>query len=554
MLYDHLGRPVKTTQLTKEVADASVAGVRTVWHDSVANNLTPTTLASILLKVDQGDIIEYLTLAEEMEERDMHYSSVLGTRKLAVTGLDVMVESVSDDSKDVEIADAVRELVKKNTFDSMLPAPMDAIGKSYSVTEIMWDRSGNRWTPAEYKWRDPRFFQFDLTTKDELRMRDDEDLVNGVPLAPFKFIVHRPQIKMGVTIRCGIARMVCVGYMLKGYTLKDWWAFMEVFGMPWRVGKYPPKASKEQKDALLAAVRQMGADAACTIPEDMMIDIIESSKTSGGDKLFSGSADWVDKQISKAVLGQTASTEGTPGRLGNEELQSEVRDDIKKSDAKQLSATISRDLIKPFVDLNFGPQEEYPTFRLVIEEKKDLKLLSEALGPFIDRGLRVQSSLILDEFGYPEAEDGAEILQPIRSAGQPQTAPAEPEGDVDEVTLQREQKAALVEICRRIKRGDQISSEERQLFIASMALAANKSGSDSDEIDRLVTNELDDWRQVMDPVLQPIIDHAESSDSFVAFLEGLEAALANIDTKKFQERLATMTLIARGRGDATDEV
>lgn len=553
MLYDHLNRPIKSSQLTKDIAFPSIGGVRNVWQTSVANALTPTTLANILLQVDQGDTLAYLTLAEEMEERDMHYASVVSVRKLAVTGLPTMVEAVSDETKDVEIADAVRDFVETDTFDSMLPAAIDAIGKSYSVVEIMWDRSGKQWTPASYKWRDPRFFQFDLETGDEIRLRDEQDLVNGIPLEPFKFIVHRPRLKMGLTIRGGLARPVCVGYMLKGYSLKDWWAFMEVFGMPWRVGKYANQASDKQKEELLSALRQMGVDAACIIPENMMVEIIEASKTSGGDKLFSGAADWIDKQISKLVLGQTASAEGTPGKLGNEKLQSDVRDDIRKSDAKQLSATIRRDLVKPFVDLNFGPQKKYPVFRLVIDEPEDLVALSKSLPPFVDRGLRVQASVILDKFGLPEAEDGAEILQSLKGVV-PKTE-GEQEEEPEEESVEREQRKTMVELFKRVRRGEQITAEDRQLLVASMAMAVMQAKKDhKDEIDKLVDSEVDNWRAVMDPVFAPVLTLAEKSDSFESFLGKLEETLANVDTTKFMERMAISTAKARGLGDATDDL
>lgn len=557
MLYDHLDRPIKSNQLTKDIAFPSIAGVRNVWQTSVANALTPTTLANILLQVDQGDTLSYLTLAEEMEERDMHYASVLSVRKLTVTGLPTMVEAVSDDTKDVEIADSVRNFVETDTFDSMLPAAIDAIGKSYSVVEIMWDRSGKQWTPASYKWRDPRFFQFDLETGDEIRLRDEQDLVNGIPLEPFKFIVHRPRLKMGLTIRGGLARPVCVGYMLKGYSLKDWWAFMEVFGMPWRVGKYSASASDKQKEELLSALRQMGVDAACIISENMIVDIIEASKTSGGDKLFSGSADWIDKQISKLVLGQTASAEGTPGKLGNEKLQSDVRDDIRKADAKQLSATIRRDLVKPFVDLNFGPQERYPKFRLVIDEPEDLVALSESLPEFIDRGLRVQASVILDKFGLPEAEDGAEILQSLKGVVPKTEGEQEEESteEPEEESLEKEQRKTVIELFKRVRRGEQISAEDRQLLVASMAMVVMQAKKDhKDEIDKLVDSEVDNWRAVMDPVFAPVLALAEKSDSFESFLSKLEETLANVDTTEFMERLAISTAKARGLGDATDDI
>ncbi len=53
-------------------------------------------------------------------------------------------------------------------------------------------------------------------------------------------MVHTPRSKSGSVWRNGLARLVAVMYMLKSFTVRDWWAFAEVFGIPVRVGKYDP--------------------------------------------------------------------------------------------------------------------------------------------------------------------------------------------------------------------------------------------------------------------------------------------------------------------------
>lgn len=558
---DWLGRPVKKSILSKDLAEPSLTGVRTVWQTSIANALTPQNLANVLSEVDAGDSISYLTLAEEMEERYMHYNSVLGDRKRAVTGLPKRIDSFSDDADDIAVADAVRELIESDEFDAMLFDLMDGIGKGYSAVELTWDTSSVPWIPR-YKWRDPRFFQFDLTAGDELRIRDEADLVNGVELPPYKFMVHRPKIKSGLTLRSGLARAACVAYMLQGYTLKDWWAFMEVYGMPWRIGKYAPKASEEQKTALLTAVRQMGVDAACIIPEDMVINIVETSKTNGGDKLFQGSADWLNDQVSKVVVGQIASTHGTPGRLGNEDSQDAVRKDIKIDDARQLGATVRRDLIRPFVDLNFpnrvgGP---YPLFHIVSDEPEDIEWLRDKVADLVDRGLKLQMSEVRDKLGFDDPEDDAELLHPKSTATPKPSGESPPEGEPepteegdepapDEVQLQRE---AIASIWTRIKQGSSVTPEERQLLVAWMATAADSRHQD--EIDKLVADELDGAVAAMDPLLDPVLAHAKRSGSYKEFLDGLEEVLANVDSTEIARLISVATFKARGMGDATDEV
>lgn len=47
-----------------------------------------------------------------------------------------------------------------------------------------------------------------------------------------------------------------------------------------------------------------------------------------------------------------------------------MRDDIRDDDAEALEETINRDLVRPFIDLNFGPQQQYPEVQLRVAEKR----------------------------------------------------------------------------------------------------------------------------------------------------------------------------------------
>ncbi|WP_027714906.1 DUF935 domain-containing protein [Desulfuromonas sp. TF] len=419
MLLDAYGRPVRTQDLTREKAAPTLAGVRTIWTDTVASGLTPYKLAGLLRSATEGDHDAYLTLAEEMEERDLHYACELGKRKLAVARLPASVEAVSDKPRDIEIADAVRSLLKRSGFRFLVKDLLDALGKGFSVAEIIWDRTGSRWWPGRYEWRDPHFFQFDQVARREVRLRDLEHGIDGAPLAPFGFIVHVPKIKSGIPIRGGLARLAAWAFMCKGYTVKDWMAFCEIYGMPLRLGKYRSGASAEDIDVLKMAVANLGSDAAAVFPESMLIELIERKGT-GGETVFQVLADHLDAQISKGILGQTASASGTSGKLGDEKLQAEVRDDIRDDDAEQLEDTLQRDLIKPFVDLNFGPQEAYPTLQLRAPDAEDTAALADALAKLVPLGLRVEQSVIRDKFGLPDPDKNA---KPEDLLGPPVVAP-----------------------------------------------------------------------------------------------------------------------------------
>lgn len=128
-------------QLGTEQAFAVPYTNRTPWSDfSILNRLTPEKLADILRDVRSGECpAEYLELAQDMEIRDLHYRSVLSTRKDAVCGLEIKVEPASDDKRDMEIAQSVENDIirnKKARFIPLVRDMLDALAKGFSVCEI----------------------------------------------------------------------------------------------------------------------------------------------------------------------------------------------------------------------------------------------------------------------------------------------------------------------------------------------------------------------------------------------------------------------------------
>lgn len=61
----------------------------------------------------------------------------------------------------------------------------------------------------------------------------------------------------------------------------------------------------------------------------------------------------VNEQISKAILGQTLTSDSGGGSYAQSKTHDEVRHDLTVADAKALAVTIRRDIIRPLVYLNY---------------------------------------------------------------------------------------------------------------------------------------------------------------------------------------------------------
>lgn len=519
-ILDSRGNPIKPDKkvLSENIANAHITSVRNPRPNSVASTITPQRLAGLLRSVvDGNNPQDYMTLAEEIEERDPHYASVLRTRKFAVASLDPSVEAASDDAADQMLADEVRQLMDSDQIPDLFFDLLDGLGKGMGVCQILWDTSGGRWTPNDYSWVDPRYLRPDADTLSKILLISD-DAPQGKQLEPYKFIVHLPRSKSGSIWRNGLARQCAVLYMLKSFTTRDWWAFAEVFGIPTRVGKYGPNATPEQIDTLKNAIATIASDSGAIIPDSMMVEFVETAKGNGGDTLFESMVRWCNEEISKLVLGQTMTTENGSS-MAQANVHNEVRLDIAKWDARQLEATINEYLVKPFIVLNWGVQKAYPRVCIRVPEPEDLKLLVESLMPLVDRGMRVSESELRDKFGLADPKDDEAMLQPLtvmEAAALPQP-----------LALNRQQ---------------------------GQRLAINRIQQPNEQaIDQLTEEAMSDWVEVGgEDFMNPILELAAKATTFEEFNAGLLALQDQLTAEQFTPQLADYLFRMRGMGDVQD--
>lgn len=420
-LVDQYGQPLRRELMTREIAGPTLGGVRSPIAGYPANGLNPTHLANLLMEADQGEPEAYFELAELIEERDLHYAGVLATRKRSVTQIDVTVEAASDDAEDLRRADMVRSWLKRDELADEMFDILDAIGKGISFTEIIWDTSEGQWRPERLEWRDQRWFRFDRTTMRRPMLRGGVDgTTEAVPLPPFKFITTQIKAKSGLPIRSGLSRLVSWAYMFKKFTERDWAIFTQTYGQPVRLGKYGNGATKEDRATLFRAVANIAGDCAAIIPASMQMEFIEAKNVTAGAEVYEKRADWLDRQVSKAVLGQTTTTDAIAGghAIGREHRQ--VQEDIETADCKAGAATLNRDLIRPWMDLECGPDGRgYPRLLIGRPKQEDIKQLTDSLKVFVPMGLRVEASEVRDKLGLSDPAEGAELLRMM-----PQPSPA----------------------------------------------------------------------------------------------------------------------------------
>ncbi|MCY1342913.1 hypothetical protein D9M69_289180 [compost metagenome] len=356
-----------------------------------------------------------------MEEKDAHLLAEIGKRRRALTTVDwqVLPPRNADKAEQAE-ADWLNEVLQDlPDFEDLVFDLLDAIGKGFAGIELDWQLLGREWIPAAFNFREPSWFQLDTATRTELRLRDGS--AEGEPLNPFGWIVHTHKAKSGYVARGGLYRVLAWPYLFKNYAVRDLAEFLEIYGLPVRLGTYKSGASAEEKATLLRAVVSIGHNAAGIIPEGMAIEFKEAAK--GTHDPFDWMVQWAEKSMSKAILGGTLTSQAdgksSTNALGN--VHNEVRHDLLKSDAKQVATTLRQYLLYPLLVLNKGGDRDprrLPRFQFDLVEPEDMGTYAEALPKLVGAGMQIPASWAHEKLRIPKPSNGEPVLG--------QAVPAEP--------------------------------------------------------------------------------------------------------------------------------
>ena len=161
-------------------------------------------------------------------------------------------------------------------------------------------------------------------------------------------------------------------------------------------------------------------DAVAVINNDEVIELVASTFSASAESLHSDLIEASNGEISKAVLGQTLTTEaGQKGSYSLGQVHAEVRADLVAQD-KRLVTTAFNLLFKWVTELNL-PGAKPPKFRFFEEEnvQKDRADRDEAL---TRQGVRLSRSYYLQTYNLDES-DIEKVKPPAAPADTPEAKP-----------------------------------------------------------------------------------------------------------------------------------
>lgn len=411
------GQPIKMPDLqTPQTAHLTALQRELQAHPT--RGLTPSRLATILDAAEQGELTAQFELFEDMEEKDGHIASEMNKRRRAcILEWEVVPPQKSPTPAEAKAAAQLDELLQEiPDFEDVLFDVTDAIGKGFACLEIEWHRVERFWLPKTITHRPQSWFVLHRGYRQELRLRTHQH-VDGVPgqaLQPFGWLTHVHKAKSGYLERSALFRQLVWTYLFKNYSVGDLAEFLEIYGIPLRVGKYPSSASEAEKLTLLRALAAIGHNAAGIIPEGMLLEFHNAA--TGDPKAFELMMNWCERNQSKVILGATL-TSGADGKASTNalgQIHNEVRKDLRDADVRQLNTTLTRDLVYAVAALNGlapdGPRRS-PQFQLNAQETEDLTAYAEALPKLVGIGVQPTVKWAHEKLGIPMPQDGEPVLQ-----------------------------------------------------------------------------------------------------------------------------------------------
>lgn len=415
------GQPITMPDL-QEPQTSRLLHLQRELQSHPTRGLTPSRLARILDAAENGDLVGQCELFEDMEEKDGHIAAEMGKRRRAcVLDWDV-VPPEGANAPEKKAAEQLSELLMEiPDFEDMVFDLTDAIGKGFACQEIEWHRLEGLWVPKTITHRPQSWFTLSRGYRQELRLRThsvtttEAGPVYGDPLTPFGWITHVHKAKSGYLERSALFRQLVWTYLFKNYSVGDLAEFLEIYGIPLRVGKYPASASEKEKATLLRALASIGHNAAGIVPEGMLLEFHNAA--TGDPKAFDLMISWCERNQSKVILGGTL-TSGADGAsstnaLGN--VHNEVRKDLRDGDIRQVNTTLTRDLVFAIASLNGlapGGLRRAPQFRLNAQEREDLGAFSSALPALVGMGVRPPVAWVHERLGIPVAQGNEPVLMP----------------------------------------------------------------------------------------------------------------------------------------------
>ena len=242
----------------------------------------------------------------------------------------------------------LKELFAKRWFEDFLEYAIEAEWWGFSVIEI-----------ESFKKSDSGLVDTEIDSVvliPRQNVKPEWGLINpdvNQPTVGYDFITNPDNyniIDIGRRTNLGLLLVASKATIRKDFSISDWSRYSERFGLPYTIGKTNSKDQNEV-NAMFSMLQNMGSGMVAVIPEGDSVELVESSKTDGS-KIFLDFANFLDQQISKAINGQTGSSD-EKAFAGSADVHKDILDTFNVGRLRDLQMDINDKLLPLLIKLGY---------------------------------------------------------------------------------------------------------------------------------------------------------------------------------------------------------
>lgn len=426
-----------------------------VFRQRFGRGLDMDRIQIALNEAYRGGMRQLTDIARETIDVDPHLGSVLNKRFGSLASLPWEVQPATGINVDPEramfYAEVAREQLKNlKAFRKSLRQLAWALYDGRACLEIKWRQlPANQviahpqfgrasWVIESLAWIHPRRLSFGPHRQLQIENEEAGQSFEGnfarqglqVDTLPNKFVYWMPQLYAEYPEREGLAPRCLYWSFFKRFGARERMMLAELMGKPWRIIEVDQDstAGQPEMEAADQIVDALGASYTARLPRGTKLNVVQPGNNSGA--IHTDIIKSSDEQISKLVLGQTGTTDGTPAGLNNNQA-SVMQDEqlmILVGDAHGLSEVIETFITDRIIALNFGEDAtpNAPKFNLRSDIPADRKSELERLKLTLESGLSVKLDEAYEVSGFSQPNDETDIILRIEQPPTPPGAPNAP--------------------------------------------------------------------------------------------------------------------------------
>jgi phage gp29-like protein len=365
--------------------------------------------------------------------RDPQINYCLQVRKLATASLAweiVPPESLSGDPNVQKIADDCEQRLRHlPNMQSLIRQPMGALLPGIAAVELVWkyEKSLGYVVSSFYPWNKDRLL-FDK--HGNARLRAKQSPTTGLPVPPYKLLLHRVNVTDGSWANPndvgyqyfgrGLADTPLYHYFFyKVTTLKYLLLALEKQGIPPKI-VYAQGGNPQIAQKLGQVLQALKNDSIAVVPGSKEEFFVDTLRLQPNNPVFMAFIDYLDKAITRAILGQDLMTEmnSAHGSFAAAQVHKSVFDWIANADRTELEETLNASLIVYDMKLNAPKVEEkdYPHFRFKRAAAADPTAYLNFIREVVKLGLPVGAQHVRDALDIPQPGENEETINEIIEA------------------------------------------------------------------------------------------------------------------------------------------